>query len=171
MQQSGGQVVSTIEPSLAGFARPTFRQSTRTLLLTLAVCVAVAFLFPFPATKLVLAVILGVVYLKRLNEDMAFGLALVAFSVPVQDLTPSYIRLFPGMNIATVVMALLLLFWWKHEAERTGNPAERRRSRSVLPSPASLSQAHLQLARVGYRGVTRSGTWSSCSRTSLDSWC
>ena len=49
----------------------------------------------------------------------------MAFTVPVQDLTPSYIRLFPGMNIATVVMALLLLFWWKHEAEWTGNPAER----------------------------------------------
>ena len=125
MDQHDGQAALPNEPALAGFARPTFRQSARTLLLTLGVCVAGAFLFPFPATKLVLAVILGLVYLRRLNEDMAFGLALVAFTVPVQDLTPSYIRLFPGMNIATVVMALLLIFWWKHEAEWTGNPAER----------------------------------------------
>ena len=58
---------------------------------TLGVCVAGAFLFPFPATKLVLAVILGLVYLRRLNEDMAFGLALVAFTVPVEqfDTQPS----------------------------------------------------------------------------------
>ena len=122
MDQYGGLAGPSIEPRAAGFARPTFRKSARTLLLTLAVCVAGAFLFPFPATKLVLGAILGLVYLRRLNEDMAFGLALVAFSVPVQDLTPSYIRLFPGMNIATVVMALLLLFWWKHEAEGDWQP-------------------------------------------------
>lgn len=125
MEQSGSRVVSTIEPPLAGFARPTFRESARTLLLTLAVCVAGAFLFPVPETKLVLGAILGLLYLRSLNEDMALGLSLVAFSVPVQDLTPSYIRLAPGMNIATVVMVLLLLFWWKHEVEGTGNPAER----------------------------------------------
>jgi hypothetical protein len=91
--------------------RARLREAAWRFALTAGACIAIALAFPFPATKLFLGAVLALVYLRWLETDMGLAVAFAAWSIPVQDLTPTWLLLlFPGANIATVVLLLLILF-------------------------------------------------------------
>lgn len=93
------------------FDTPGLRETAWRFALTAGVSVAIALIFPFPATKVFLGVVLALVYLRWLETDMGLAVAFAAWSIPVQDLTPEWLLLlFPGANIATAVLLLLIVF-------------------------------------------------------------
>ena len=99
-------------PLTAEWDQDRFRTAAKRLVMTVGACLAGALAFPYPTTKFVVGAVLGSQYLVWLGTDMGLALSLVAFSIPVQDMTPaSILALFPGSNISTILLGLLVIVW------------------------------------------------------------